>query len=221
MYVVAIFLSILSVTAAFTAAPKRGGAVSKLSMAAEGFSKSLPFLKKPKNLDGMIGDAEFDPFGFCEYYDPKWMRESELKHGRVAMLAVVGWLVQSAGIHLPSPDGIYDAANPIDAFFKVGPSPILQIIFGLGFLEWVNHNGKMTMDDMHKDSDREVGEFSLPFYGASQLKGKTPEYIADIKLKELKNGRLAMIAIGGLVHQTIVTGSETLGSFPNSKLWGL
>lgn len=60
-------------------------------------------------------------------------------------------------------------------------------------MEWVNHNGKMTMDDMHKDSDREVGEFSLPFYGASQLKGKTPEYIADIKLKELKNGRLAMI----------------------------
>lgn len=51
----------------------------------------------------------------------------------------------------------------------------------------------MTMEDMHKDSTREVGQFSLPFYGASQLKGKSEAQVADIKLKELKNGRLAMI----------------------------
>jgi hypothetical protein len=44
-----------------------------------------------------------------------------------------------------------------------------------------------------KDAGREVGTFSLPFYGASQLKGKTPAQVADIKLKEVKNGRLAMI----------------------------
>ena len=74
---------------------------------------------------------------------------------------------------------------------------------------------------MHKDSDREVGQFSLPIYGASQLKGKTEAQVADLKLKELKNGRLAMLAIGGLVHQTIVTGSETFGTFPNPTLWGI
>ena len=51
----------------------------------------------------------------------------------------------------------------------------------------------MTMMDMHKDSTREVGQFSLPIYGASQLKGKSEAQVADIKLKELKNGRLAMI----------------------------
>lgn len=49
------------------------------------------------------------------------------------------------------------------------------------------------MEDMHKGSDREVGMFTLPIYGASQLKGKTEAQVADIKLKELKNGRLAMI----------------------------
>jgi hypothetical protein len=43
------------------------------------------------------------------------------------MLATVGWLVQSAGIHLPSPDGLYDVANPIDAFFHVGASPLAQV----------------------------------------------------------------------------------------------
>ena len=40
------------------------------------------------------GNSEFDPFGFAETFDPKWLREAELKHGRVAMLATVGWLVQ-------------------------------------------------------------------------------------------------------------------------------
>ena len=36
--------------------------------------------------------------------------------------------IQAAGIHLPSPDGLYDVANPIDAFFHVGTSPIAQVI---------------------------------------------------------------------------------------------
>lgn len=182
--------------------------------------KSMPFLLKPKNLEGMIGgEAEFDPLGFAENFDPKWLREAELKHGRVSMLAVVGWLVQQAGIHLPSPDGLYDVANPIDAFFHVGPAVWGQIVVAIGAMESINHAGKMSMNDMHKDSDKEVGMFSAPFYGASQLKGKSPAQIADLKLKELKNGRLAMIAIGGLVHHTIIAGTDTLGAFPNPAIW--
>jgi len=190
-----------------------------MKMAAEGMSRSVPFLKKNVNLEGMIGNAEFDPLGFSDTFDVKWLREAELKHGRVSMLATTGWLVQSAGVHLPGNGDMYETANPIDAFFHVGWSPIAQIIFGIGYLEAVNHNGKMGMIDMHKDSDREVGEFSLPFYGAMQLKGKSPEYVADMKLKELKNGRLAMLAIGGLVHQTILKGTDSLGPFPNPDFW--
>jgi hypothetical protein len=84
-------------------------------------------------------------------------------------------------------------ANPIDAFFHVGPSPIAQIFVAIGALESINHGGKLGMTDMHKDTTREVGTFSLPIYGASQLKGKTEAYIKDMKTKELRNGRLAMI----------------------------
>ena len=36
------------------------------------------------------GYAGFDPLGFSDYYDIKWMQEAEIKHGRICMLAVVG-----------------------------------------------------------------------------------------------------------------------------------
>jgi len=183
------------------------------------FSKSVPFLKKPANLDAFpAGNQEFDPFGLSTSYDVKWMREAELKHCRVAMLAVTGWLVQQAGFHLPG--DAYTVSNPIDAFFHVGPSVWGQIFVGIGAMESLNHNGKLGMTDMHVDSDKEVGMFSAPIYGASQLKGKTEAQILDLKTKELLNGRLAMFAIGGLVHHTIIGGTETFGEFPNLNLWG-
>ena len=43
------------------------------------------------------------------------------------------------------------------------------------------------------DSKREVGRFSNPLYGAKMLNGKSEKEVNDMKLKELKNGRLAMI----------------------------
>ena len=44
----------------------------------------------------------FDPLGLSAAGNIKWMREAELKHGRIAMLAVLGWIVQEtapASIH--------------------------------------------------------------------------------------------------------------------------
>ena len=41
------------------------------------------------------GYAGFDPLGFSDYYDIKWLQEAEIKHGRICMLAAVGmvsWL---------------------------------------------------------------------------------------------------------------------------------
>ena len=38
----------------------------------------------------LTGYAGFDPLGFSDYYDIKWLQEAEIKHGRVCMLAAVG-----------------------------------------------------------------------------------------------------------------------------------
>merc|ERR1712072_1595091 len=50
-----------------------------------------------------------------------WMREAELKHGRICMLAVVGWLTVDAGIHFPGEKytGI-DALHAHDAMLASG-----------------------------------------------------------------------------------------------------
>ena len=69
------------------AAPARTATVLNAEM-----SKALPFLTAPKGLKGYIGEeAGFDPVGFAEIMDIKWMREAEIKHGRVAMLATIGY----------------------------------------------------------------------------------------------------------------------------------
>lgn len=103
-------------------------------------SKSIPFLLRPKNLDGMVGDIGFDPFGFATIFPVQFLREAEIKHGRVAMLAVVGWLVSEV-VHLPGP--AYMSENPVDAMAAVGPGPMLQIFLFCGFLEWNFHKVKL------------------------------------------------------------------------------
>jgi len=64
-------------------------------------SQSLPFLEKPVNLDGsMAGDVGFDPLGLSNYFPLAWMREAEIKHGRVCMLAIVGYIAVDFGLRV-------------------------------------------------------------------------------------------------------------------------
>ena len=100
------------------AAPARTATVLNAEM-----SKALPFLTAPKGLKGYIGEeAGFDPVGFAEIMDIKWMREAEIKHGRVAMLATIGytypempWFAQAF------PGDAYSHSNPIKAALAVPP----------------------------------------------------------------------------------------------------
>ena len=87
--------ALLSLLAASASAFAPASSVQKSTALHAEMSKSLPFLLKPKNLEGYVGaDAGFDPLGFSNYFDMKWLREAELKHGRSSMLATVGFVMQ-------------------------------------------------------------------------------------------------------------------------------
>merc|ERR1719507_2535621 len=76
----------------FQGLPKRGQVTGVSALER---SRSMPFLPKPQNLAGYAGEEqEFDPLGFSDTFDIKWLREAELKHGRVCMLATVGFVAQ-------------------------------------------------------------------------------------------------------------------------------
>jgi len=168
----------------------RSPASSSMVMMAK--SKALPFLESPKALDGTsVGDFGFDPLGLTEtLVDLNYVKAAELKHSRVAMLAVVGFLVQQ-NVHFLSPE-----ADPIKAISALGLGVNLQILSFIGTIELATWN-KTFFSTTPGD---------LGFDPAGQLKGKSTAQINDLKLKEIKNGRLAMIAFIGLVVQNLATG---------------
>lgn len=46
-------------------------------------SPSVPFLPKPENLsEDMPGYAGFDPLGFSNMFNVKFLQEAEIKHGK-------------------------------------------------------------------------------------------------------------------------------------------
>ncbi len=165
-------------------------------------SKSVPFLLNPPKTDGLIGSVGFDPISFSENFDIKWLQESEIKHGRVAMLATAGFMVQQFVSFPMFADVHVDDSNMAPA--AVGISAMLQIVLFAGVEEWRTNKGNITMETMFADTDRVPGDFGFDPMG--QLKGKSEAEIADMKLKEIKNGRLAMLAIGGMIHHNFIFG---------------
>jgi hypothetical protein len=199
MMKIATIAALMGSAAAFAPA-----SVSKASTALNAeMSKSLPFLTNPSNTDGLIGSVGFDPLGFSDNFDIKWLQESEIKHGRVAMLATVGF-VTSQFVTLPMFSPVEDS-NMVPSV--IGASAMMQIITTAGIEEWRTNNGNITMENMFSDPDRVPGDIG---FGTQRLKGKTEEEINKLKLQEIKNGRLAMLAIGGMIHHNFVTGEPLL-----------
>jgi len=162
------------------------------------YSESLPFLVKRPALKGYIGDVGFDPLGFSEILPMDWLREAELKHARVAMLAVVGFIFTDF-YHLPGFD--YTTLEAHDA--TVSSGAMSQLLLWLGLLEGVS---VIAIDQMLRGSGRAPGDYGFDPIGFASDPAKLP----DLQMKELANGRLAMFAFGGAVTQAVLTGN----SFP-------
>lgn len=165
-------------------------------MNAEEMSRSIPFLVRPDKLDGTLaGDMGFDPMRLSDIQvDLKYARWSELKHGRICMLALVGLLVQQAGIHLPG--DAYTNSDIFGAVSQVGFGVNIQILLGMSAVElatFYKHYG-----------EGEPGDYG---FDGGQLKNMSADQIKYRKESEIVHCRLAMIAFTGALVHTLLFGS--------------
>eukprot|EP00183_Erythrolobus_madagascarensis_P007051 CAMPEP_0185843666 /NCGR_PEP_ID=MMETSP1354-20130828/89_1 /TAXON_ID=708628 /ORGANISM="Erythrolobus madagascarensis, Strain CCMP3276" /LENGTH=171 /DNA_ID=CAMNT_0028543197 /DNA_START=312 /DNA_END=827 /DNA_ORIENTATION=- len=166
-------------------------------------SKAIPFLEAPSKLDGsMVGDAGFDPLLLSDVLNLKYLRASELKHGRICMLATLGWVVQEI-VHLPG--DVFSEKHALAAIYKVPFAGWVQIIAAISICELVTF--KATYDDDAKPGD----------FGFDPLNMGKPEVMEKFELNEIKNGRLAMMGFMGFLVQQMVTGQGVIEQFSNFK----
>lgn len=174
---------------------------SRLTLNAEK-SKALPFLNRPVLLDGsMAGDVGFDPLGLSNIdevgIDLYWLREAEIKHARVAMLAVVG--IVQVEIFGPAPGcEMATAKCQMDAFWQIWGAHPQYIAAGLIMIMFIEAISGIATTSGREQGIRAPGDFGLDPLGFS--KGD-PDKFARLQAQEIANGRLAMWAAAGLIVQ--------------------
>merc|ERR1711879_278883 len=160
---------------------------------------------------GKPGEYVWDPMGETVDMDEskfRWYRQAELKHGRVAMLAIAGLLNQGIwrfnAIELASfkgglgfvPNDFEGVQNGVAAVNGAGPYLGLVVILA-GILELrLNDDGK------------EPGNFGDPA-GILSTSGGVGAYDTNWRNMEINNGRLAMFGIIGALAAEYVTGMDT------------
>jgi len=164
----------------------------------------------------MVGNKGFDPLNLAKTLDElDTFREAEIKHGRLAMLAAVGWPASeklqpylSGKFGLPdllakgekAPSLVNGGLENINPFFFVG------ILAFTAFVE------TEVLNKVKKRENRQPGDLGFDPLGFS--KGKPEAVKRDYQLKELQNGRLAMLAVVGYVAEEYVNKLNVLTETP-------
>eukprot|EP00197_Chlamydomonas_leiostraca_P007830 CAMPEP_0202859490 /NCGR_PEP_ID=MMETSP1391-20130828/1574_1 /ASSEMBLY_ACC=CAM_ASM_000867 /TAXON_ID=1034604 /ORGANISM="Chlamydomonas leiostraca, Strain SAG 11-49" /LENGTH=249 /DNA_ID=CAMNT_0049538523 /DNA_START=46 /DNA_END=795 /DNA_ORIENTATION=- len=153
-----------------------------------------PGATAPAHLDGsMAGDYGFDPLRLgTDKETLKWFREAELTNGRWAMAAVVGILFTDL-VGLPK---WWEAGAQQYAIDNQTLAAIEAVAFI--FLEGKRYEG-------YKKTGATGVAFSFPFDPMGMRSKET-------ELKELKNGRLAMLAFLGFASTYAVNGKGPIDS---------
>merc|ERR1712232_1416574 len=164
--------------------------------------------------------GEFDPLGFTKdlpVQEIKRYREAEVTHGRVSMLAVLGYLVAEkfhplfgGAIEGPANTHLGQVQEIAPFFFVFLTMSIATAELGRSLIGWEN-----PLDALRKNQEVEgktwLTKLNDDYYPGDigfdplGLKPKDADEFAVMQTKELQNGRLAMIAAIGMIVQEQVT----------------
>jgi len=157
-----------------------------------------------------------------------WLRHAEIKHGRIAMAAFVGYIAQSNGVHWPwnisTENGgtpfPFEAGSPPEQWDALPDAAKWQIILFVGFLEWFSEaagthymRGGRPGDFPNFSDHKELIPHPVPvnlFDPAGFSSKLTEEQKSNGLIKEINNGRLAMIGIIGFLSEQKLEGSVPL-----------
>jgi len=167
------------------------------------------------------GNKVFDPVGLASLGGDEtlaFFRHAEIKHGRVAMAAMTGFLFHINGIHfngMLSPTfGVsfeqLSQMGPFDAWNAIPLLGQMQIIFTIAGLE---HASECLNPAGHYTKGGTPGDlkFLKNFWDTPGFTKKlTPAQLAEKRESELKNGRLAMIGIASICASMSIPGAVPL-----------
>lgn len=149
----------------------------------------------------------FDPLGFAQagikLNEIKRNREAEVMHGRVAMLASVGYLAGEAV------SGPFNIVGPANDQLQQMPAPafaLLSVAIAAAELKratigWVEPNAGDLKSLWRLRDNYYPGDVGFDPLG---LKPEDPRAFANMQTRELQNGRLAMIGVAGMCAQELV-----------------
>merc|ERR1719231_479967 len=192
MIKVILLLAVLAVATAFAPSARMQHVALKMSFSSEiGAQPPLGFFD-PLGLLNDADQARFDS-----------LRTTELKHGRIAMLAVLGHIVTSKGDRLPGEIAygvkFTDIKSGLAAFTDIPAAGIMQLFFFIGLMEL----GFATRED-------EIAEKCM-----KEMKNRGWNEATQKKKMaiELNNGRAAQMGILGLmVHKKLDNNPYILNS---------
>jgi len=208
--------------------------IALLALAASSVSAFAPSQSSSKSVTeaGLTREeilAEPNHFEFGEIWDPlglaelggdetiAWFRHAEVKHGRVAMAAFVGWTaVAGAGIRFPGElaHGVEFSSlsnRGLEAWDAVPGWGKSQMLLFAGLLEFhdelfYSRRGTHYMRGGIPGKNMVPGLYD-PFNLSSR---KSDAELARGRDVEIKNGRLAMIGIAGVYFANVIDGSVPL-----------
>jgi len=167
-----------------------------------------------QTLPGITGPLGFfDPAGFCSNDNEegaategtvRYYRECELKQGRISMLAAVGFPLAEVfhplfGGDIDVPSVVAFQQTPLQTFWPVvvGAIAVVEVFSVFPAMENPN-TGAWAIKTSHT-----AGDYGFDPLG---LKPTNAAEFSEMATKEINNGRLAMLAITGMVGQELATG---------------